>query len=163
MSDKTKKPFYKKWWFIVIVVIIVLAVIGAGAGSDDPTDTQTSTSTDQTQDVQDTPTAEPEEKIPSEYRSALNKAESYSEIMHMSKAGIYDQLVSEYGEKFSKEAAQYAIDNMEAYWNANALEKAKEYRDAMDMSPAAIYDQLISDYGEKFTKKQAQYAIDNLD
>ena len=163
MSDKTKKPFYKKWWFIVIVVIIVLAVIGAGAGSDDPTDTQTSTSTDQTQDVQDTPAAEPKEKIPSEYRSALNKAESYSEIMHMSKAGIYDQLVSEYGEKFSKEAAQYAIDNMEADWNANALEKAKEYRDAMDMSPAAIYDQLISDYGEKFTKKQAQYAIDNLD
>ncbi|MBP1951738.1 hypothetical protein J2Z27_000773 [Jeotgalicoccus aerolatus] len=29
----------------------------------------------------------------------------------MSKAGIYDQLVSEYGEQFTPEEAQYAIDN----------------------------------------------------
>lgn len=43
----------------------------------------------------------------------------------MSKAGIYEQLTSEYGEKFSAEAAQYAIDNMEADWNANALKKLK--------------------------------------
>ena len=47
--------------------------------------------------------------------------------MHMSKAGIYDQLTSEYGEQFSAEAAQYAIDNVTADWNANALEKAKSY------------------------------------
>ena len=32
----------------------------------------------------------------------------------MSKAGIYDQLTSEYGEKFTAEAAQYAIDNLQA-------------------------------------------------
>lgn len=48
--------------------------------------------------------------------------------MHMSKKGIYDQLVSEYGEQFSAEAAQYAIDNMKADWNANALAKAKSYQ-----------------------------------
>ena len=28
------------------------------------------------------------------------------------KAGIYNQLVSEYGEKFTEEEAQYAIDNL---------------------------------------------------
>ena len=34
--------------------------------------------------------------------------------MHMSKTAIYEQLVSEYGEEFTEEEAQYAIDNIEA-------------------------------------------------
>lgn len=82
--------------------------------------------------------------------------------MHMSKAGIYGQLTSEYGEKFSPEAAQYAMDNLEADWNKNALEKARSYQDSMAMSPDAIYDQLTSEYGEQFTPEEAQYAVDNL-
>jgi len=104
--------------------------------------------------------AEPE--IPAEYSSALVKAQSYAELMHMSKAGIYDQLTSQYGEKFSPEAAQYAIENMTADWNANALAKAKLYQDTMAMSPSAIHDQLTSEYGEKFTVEQADYAIAHL-
>lgn len=101
--------------------------------------------------------------VPMEYQSALRKAYSYEENMDMSKMGIYGQLVSEYGEQFSPEAAQYAIDNMtDVDWNANALAKAKSYQEMMDMSPSAIYDQLVSEYGEEFTPDQAQYAIDNL-
>lgn len=100
--------------------------------------------------------------VPVEYASALSKAINYSDVMYMSKAGIYDQLVSEYGEAFSPEAAQYAIDNMTADWNSNALQKAENYSDTMYMSKAAIYDQLVSEYGEKFTPSEAQYAIDNL-
>ncbi len=98
-----------------------------------------------------------------EEKNALKKAESYSKMMHMSKQSIYDQLTSEYGEKFSADAAQYAIDNMQADFKANALEKAKSYQTTMSMSRNAIYDQLISQYGEKFTKEEAQYAIDHLD
>lgn len=82
--------------------------------------------------------------------------------MYMSKRGVYGQLISEYGEKFSSEAAQYAIDNVKADWNANALSKAKTYQDTMNMSPAAIRDQLTSEYGEKFTKAEADYAIQHL-
>lgn len=100
--------------------------------------------------------------MPTEYISALKKAESYSDMMHMSKQGIYDQLVSEYGEQFSPEAAQYAIDNLQADYNANALEKAKAYQDNMHMSPEAIRDQLVSEYGEKFTQEEADYAVANL-
>ena len=100
--------------------------------------------------------------VPQEYKSALNKAKSYSDTMHMSKAGIYDQLTSEYGEKFSAEAAQYAIDNLNADYNANALAKAKSYQEQMSMSPEAIKDQLISEYGEKFTPEEADYAIQHL-
>lgn len=103
-----------------------------------------------------------DEKVPTEYKNALRKAKSYSDLMHMSKAGIYDQLTSEYGEKFSPEAAQYAMDNLEVDWNKNALEKARSYQDSMAMSPDAIYEQLTSEYGEQFTPEEAQYAVDNL-
>lgn len=96
-------------------------------------------------------------------KNALKKAESYSSTMHMSKNGIYKQLTSEYGEGFSAEEAQYAIDNMKADWNANALAKAKSYQSSMSMSKSAIYKQLTSDYGEGFTAEEAQYAIDHLD
>ena len=95
--------------------------------------------------------------------NALAKAKSYSDTMYMSKAGIYDQLVSDAGEKFTADEAQYAIDNLEADYNENALKKAKSYQDSMDMSKDAIYDQLVSDAGEKFTADEAQYAVDNLE
>ncbi|WP_425268219.1 Ltp family lipoprotein [Enterococcus faecium] len=94
--------------------------------------------------------------------NALAKAYQYSKVMHMSKAAIYDQLTSEYGEKFSAEAAQYAIDNMIADFNANALAKAKEYQESMSMSPEEIREQLTSEYGEKFTPEEADYAIQHL-
>lgn len=97
-----------------------------------------------------------------EDKNALAKAASYSEIMHMSKASIYDQLTSSYGEGFSQEAAQYAIDHLVADYKKNALEKAKNYQSTMHMSRQAIYEQLTSNYGEKFTAEEAQYAIDNL-
>lgn len=113
--------------------------------------------------IQEKKTAESIEKnLPTEHKSALKKAKSYSTMMNMSKMGIYDQLISEYGEKFSPEAAQYAIDNLKADWNANALAKAKSYQESMAMSPEAIRDQLISEHGEKFTPEEADYAIQNL-
>ncbi|MCC3275369.1 MULTISPECIES: Ltp family lipoprotein [unclassified Arthrobacter] len=102
------------------------------------------------------------ESVPSEFKSALTKAEMYSNIMFMSKAALYTQLTSEYGEKFSPEAAQYAIDNVKADYNANALEKARMYQDEMAMSPDAVREQLVSEYGEKFTPEEADYAMQNL-
>ena len=100
--------------------------------------------------------------VPKEYRNALHKAENYSKMMHMSKQRIYDQLTSEYGEKFDAEAAQYAIDNLNADYNENALKCGENYKKTMHMSKARIYDQLTSENGEKFTAEQAQYAIDNI-
>lgn len=107
--------------------------------------------------------AEPEAPaVPVEFASALTKAQIYSDTMSMSKAGVYDQLTSEFGEQFSAEAAQYAVDNMTADWNANALAKAKMYQETMAMSPAALHDQLTSEFGEKFTVEEADYAIAHL-
>ncbi|MGB4610364.1 MAG: Ltp family lipoprotein [Saccharofermentanales bacterium] len=44
---------------------------------------------------------------------ALESAKFYYQEMSMSKQGVYDQLISEYGEQFTQEQAQYAIDNLE--------------------------------------------------
>ncbi len=95
-------------------------------------------------------------------KAAAEEAKAYSGSLYMSYQGIYDQLTSEYGEKFSAEAAQWAMDHLDADYNANALKKAQQYQKTLSMSSSAIYDQLISDYGEKFTADEAQYAIDNL-
>lgn len=103
-----------------------------------------------------------EPSVPKEYRNALRSAETYSDMMHMSKQGIFDQLTSEYGDQFDAEAAQYAIDNLDANYNENALKCGENYKKTMYMSKQGIYDQLTSEYGEKFTPEEAQYAIDNI-
>jgi len=173
IDAKAKKcPFCQtdqRNWFLrhpiltVILVLIVIGMIGAAGGSKTSTTntglTNTQTNT-QTNTKEEQPTATP--AVPAEYRSALNKATTYANTMRMSKKAVYDQLVSDYGEKFSAEAAQYAIDNVKADWNANALAKAKTYQNTMSMSPSAIHDQLTSDAGEKFIQAEADYAIQNL-
>lgn len=84
-------------------------------------------------------------------------------MMHMSKSKLYEQLTSEYGEKFTPEAAEYAIAHVNADYKKNALATAKNYEKTMSMSPARIHDQLVSDAGERFTEEEAQYAVQNLD
>lgn len=154
-----KKPIYKRKWFIALIVIIVIAVIGGVSGGDSGDTDKTADQSNNTKTEQ----AAEEKDVPQEYKNALKSAETYSEMMHMSKAAIYDQLISEYGEDFPEDAAQYAIDNLDADWNYNALKSAETYYEEMSMSKSAIYDQLISDYGDQFTPEQAQYAVDNLE
>lgn len=157
-----KKPFYRRFWFLLLVFILVVGV--ASQMGNDKKDTASSKSqTEQTESKKkDSSSKEPD--VPTEYKSALNKAKNYSETMNMSKQGIYDQLTAETGEQFSADAAQYAINNLtDVDWNANALNKAKEYQKEMDMSPEAIRDQLTSESGEQFTEEEAEYAIQNLE
>ncbi len=99
----------------------------------------------------------------SEYSAALGKAKSYNSWATMSKKRLYKQLTSQYGEKFTSDAAQYAIDHLDADYKSNALAKAKSYQKLLNKSKSAIYDQLVSPYGEEFTEEEAQYAIDHLD
>ena len=123
----------------------------------------------ETEEPEETPeptekaTPEPtEEPAPLEYLNALIKAQAYVEMMHMSKARLFEQLTSEYGEGFSDEAAQYAVEHVKADWKENALKMAESYSDNLHMSKARIYDQLTSEYGEMFTAEEAQYAIDTI-
>lgn len=45
-------------------------------------------------------------------QNALESAKNYSETMHMSKAEIYHQLTSNYGDKFTASEAQYAVNHL---------------------------------------------------
>ena len=153
--------------FTGFLVIIILVIITSLSGKDDDTKVDNDNKAAESNSVKGDKKVEDDKKaadnVPNEHKAALKKAKTYAESMDMSKAAVYDQLVSEHGEKFPEDAAQYAIDNLEIDWKENALKKAKTYVDEMDMSKAAVYDQLVSDYGEKFTKEEAQYAVDHLE
>lgn len=157
-KDNSGKNWFAKHKVLTVIIgIVVLGIaIGAAGGGDKGTTANT---------IAGTPTTKTEEKkpsVPAEYTSALNQADSYANTMHMSKQGVYNQLTSQYGGKFSAKAAQYAIDNVKSDWNANALAKAKDYQKQQSLSPSAIHDQLTSAAGEKFTTAEADYAIAHL-
>jgi hypothetical protein len=174
------KPIWKRPWFIILGIVVLLGLGSMLTGGDDDANmaaapaAETSTVAETSEpepaateaepepEPEPAPEPEPEPEVPSEYRAALRSAQNYLDFMHFSYAGLYDQLTSEYGENFPAEAAQYAMDNVKADWNAEALEAAISYREIMAMSDAQIWDQLTSEYGEKFTPEQADYAIANM-
>ena len=97
----------------------------------------------------------------SEHSAALEKAKSYNSLFHMSKKRMYRQLTSEF-DKFSNDAAQYAIDHLQADYKYNALFNAKNYRKLFNMSKSRLINQLTSSI-DGFTEEEANYAIDHLD
>jgi hypothetical protein len=164
-----KYSSYKKSTKAIITIAIVGLIAISGSNPKNQT-TNSSTTIQQTQtkptDTEkklDSAPKKEEVKVSQENKNALKKAEMYGNTMHMSKAGIYYQLTSDFGEKFSKEAAQYAINNAKIDYKKQALAKAKLYQEQQAMSKNAIFTQLTSDAGEKFTEEEAQYAINNLD
>jgi TM2 domain-containing membrane protein YozV len=157
----------KKTALIIFAVTVVLSAIISSSSVNKNVNLQldNSTKTPTITTNTETPVNQPkteEPAIPADYKSALNQANTYANTLHMSKQGVYNQLVSEYGGKFAAEAAQYAINNVTSNWNANALAKAKTYQSTMSLSTTAIHDQLTSEYGEKFTEAEADYAIQHL-
>lgn len=88
-------------------------------------------------------------------QAALRKAQSYIDLMAFSKAGLYEQLTSPYGEGFTASQAQFAVDHVRVNWNAEAAEAARSYMALFNMSRDELYEQLTSPYGEQFTDSQA--------
>lgn len=165
----------------IVGFVVVVLVVGAfmtseddgGEGSetvdaeevaqgDVPEDKDDSADEDIEDAIEDSSDSVEDASIPREHKNALRSAENYLRMMPFSKAGLFEQLTSSYGDDYPEEAAQYAVDNVETDWNANALKAAENYLDMMPMSDSELYDQLISEYGDKYTQEQAQYAIDNL-
>ena len=175
--SKNKKPMYKRAWLGALAIVIVAGTVGCSdvdnskevnSGNVEPVQevSQNSENAIAENKSEDKVSIEDkvEDNVPAEYKSALKEAKFYSEIMGMSKAGIYRQLTFEYGDNFSVEAAQYAVDNLEVDWKENALKKAKGYQEIMTTwTPQEIYEQLISEDCDQFTPEEAQYAIDNLE
>jgi len=166
MADKENK---KNWFVRHKVLTVILAIVGiaiiagaAGGGDKSGTSSKANDSTTANSSAASSKTEEKKPDVPAEYKSALAQAGTYANQLHLSKKGLYDQLVSEYGGKFTAPAAQYAIDNVKADWNANAIAQGKTYQNDLHLSPAGIHDQLVSEHGGQFTEAEADYAIAHL-
>lgn len=142
------------------VGIIFGVIVGIAVGCSNTENTTTSDVTASNQKVEES--KEVEDNVPMEYKQALKSAQNYIDVMAFSKQGLYDQLTSEYADKYSDEAAQYAIDNVKADYKEEAVEAAKNYLDTMNFSKEGLKDQLTSQYADKYTEEEAQYAIDKV-
>lgn len=150
-----KKPFYKRVWFWILVVLVIFIGSAAVSGGNDSSSSNSSSSSAKS-------SSSSSSHVSATKVAALKSAQTYSDTMHMSKQGIYDQLTSDAGDKFDDASAQYAVDHVKADWNKNALKAAESYQKDQNMSPEAIRDQLTSDAGDKFTQNQADYAVSHL-
>ncbi|MCD8316752.1 MAG: Ltp family lipoprotein, partial [Eggerthellaceae bacterium] len=102
------------------------------------------------------------ENIPDSYYEALDEAQQLSDEQHLSRQAIFDELISEDGGSYSDEAAEYAVENVDADWEYNALATALEYINEDGMPQAQVFSHLISSYGGKFTEDEARYAMNHL-
>ena len=159
-----KRPWFKRKRVVIPAILLAGAVIGGTQGTSTDPGPKPATTYTQPADKPAAATTKPApkvENIPAEHSAALKQAQSYNDLMHFSKKGLYEQLTSSAGAGFPKDAAQYAVDNVNADWKANALAKAESYRETMSMSNADIKHQLLSDV-EGFTQDEVAYAMKNL-
>lgn len=180
-EPKKKMGKGRKAVAIVAGALLVFGVFAACNSEEEENTTSTVTAESQYETQNEAPANEPqespeedsdaqeevqeevqEEEIPREHRNALRSAESYLDFTSFSYQGLYDQLTSEYADSYSPDAAQYAVDNVDADWFQEAVESAESYLDFMPMSETELFNQLTSDYGDKFTSEQAQHAVDTV-
>jgi hypothetical protein len=164
---------------IIAGTFVAVAALSACAGGDSArtaTDTPTTpatTTTTTTNAPVPTTTAAPviiptttEAPVTPDYtpaqQNAIRSAESYLAMTGFSRAGLIEQLSSEYGEKFAMADSVFAVDNIVADWNAEAVESATSYMEISGFSRAGLIEQLSSEYGAGFTLEQATYAADQL-
>lgn len=104
--------------------------------------------------------------MPVAQQSAIRSAKSYLSMTGFSRAGLTQQLTSEYGEGYEPADAEAAIAYLESTgavdWNAEAAQSAQSYLDMTGFSRQGLFDQLTSSYGEGFTPEQANYALDQV-
>ena len=87
--------------------------------------------------------------------NAIEAAQNYVDIMPFSRAGLIDQLSSEYGSQFPMQDAEFAVDHIKVNWRAEAVEAAKQYLDTMAFSRQGLIEQFASPYGSQFSVETA--------
>jgi hypothetical protein len=169
---KALRPWYKKkrWWAAGLLLIVIIAAAGTGGGSDKPAGTASENTSDSQSEkpgaekpnMAEKPAPEDEPEMTSGQENALASAQNYLDLSGFSKAGLIQQLSSPAGEGYSKADATFAVNHVDADWNAEAVEAARNYLDISPMSKAALIEQLSSAAGDKFTAAQARYAADKV-
>ena len=166
--SKNKKPMYKRAWLGALAIVIVAGAVGCSDvdnskevnGGSVETVQEVSQNNSENTIAENKSEDKIDDNIPMEYRSVMEKAQFYSDVVNMSKAKMYEELTAGCG--FTAEEAQYAVDNVKVDWKENALKTAKTYEDE-SISKAGMYDRLTSEYEDMFTEEEAQYAVDNIE
>ena len=143
---KTKKPFYKRWWFITLVAIMI---IGALVGGDE--DESAEVSEPETEEVEVVKETEAEE-LEQEPEEEVEEPEQEPE-----KVEREPEPEPELEPKPEPEPEEVPRE-----YN-NALRAAENYLSFMAFSEKGLYNQLTSEYGDGYPAEAAQYAIDNIE
>jgi colicin import membrane protein len=155
MSEKAKKPIFKRWWFWLIVIVFIVAIASQG-GNDDKEEVASGNVSEQiennventaetdevAEEVEEPKNAEKTERVeePTEstivdkeeatnetlsQKNAVRKAKEYLSVMAFSKEGLIKQLEFE---GFSNEDATYAVNQIDVDWKEQAVKKAKRLK-----------------------------------
>ena len=102
---KDQRNLFKKHKILTSIVAILVIILAFGSSNDNSTETSNTS-------VKKVEKEKKEPDVPMEYKQALKTAENYVNCMGFSKRGLFDQLTSEYADKYTLEEAQYAVDKV---------------------------------------------------
>lgn len=172
----------KKGLIIAAVVIVALAAIGSLGGKKEDVKAPEEVKAEEAEKVepqealeevteeseaQEEVVDEPDDDLTASQRNAVKQAESYLEFTAFSRAGLINQLSSEYGNGYPEEDAEFAVQYLEDIgavdWNDQAAKSAEHYLEVSAFSRKGLINQLSSDAGEKFTQDQAEYGVQYLE
>ena len=116
--SKNKKPMYKRAWLGALAIVIVAGTVGCSDvdnskevnGGNVETVQEVSQNNSENTIAENKSEDKIDNNVPMEYRSVMEKAKFYSDVLNMSKARMYEELTAGCG--FTAEEAQYAIDNL---------------------------------------------------
>lgn len=104
-ATKVKKPFYKRWWFILIVAIVLIGVIANIFGDADQDKTSETPSDDSSTSVSSEETTEepseevPEEEAPEEHEFTVGQDVPVGDmIFKVTSVEVVDNLNTDYSE-----------------------------------------------------------------
>ena len=87
-------------------------------------------------------------------QNAIRAAESYLNYSAFSRTGLIEQLEFE---RYSKDDATFAVDNIVVDWKEQAARSAESYLSYSAFSRPGLIDQLVF---EGFTREEAVYGVD---
>lgn len=165
--NTTKKPIWKRWWFIAVVAFVVLGIIGSASGSgsesgSDSTASNQSTAAPDSAVVDSTPAPAPKPKFTTAQENAIEAAENYLEYAPFSRTGLIQQLSSPAGDGYKRSDAEFAVGHIVVNYKFQAVRAATAYLDFSSFSRQGLIEQLSSSSGDGYTRAQATYAADKV-
>lgn len=144
MSDNTKKPFYKKGWFIILLIILAIGVLGIDR---EPDVVESNYYGSKSIELIGT----------TSQKNAIREAVNHLNHSSFSKKGLISKLEFD---GYSTEDATYAVEKCGANWNEQAKKFVESYLENKVVSRDGLIYQLET---AGFTTAQATLGADYVD